>query len=144
MDGTRTRWSRRTKVLVTAAMVATVLGAWVLVPDDDPGALERARSVVEDRDSFETGADAAASLARAAQHLNDAIRECTAEAPGSLRCQALSSASGYTQVLATVVLTCTAPGRFEARTRAASYLARVAQITTEDAEVPEPPPLPEC
>lgn len=144
MDSSRTRWSGRTTVLVAAGVVVAALVALVLVPDDDREGLERAQSVVEDRGNFETGADAAASLARVAQHLNDAIRECTDETPGSLRCQALSSASGYTQVLATVVLTCTAPGRFEARTRTASYLERIAGITTAGSDVPEPPPLPEC
>lgn len=143
MFGADKQRSRR-NMLVVVVGVVSVLCALLLLPDEDPGPLERASSLVEDAERFETGAEAAATLARAAQHLNDAIRTCTEDAPGSLRCQAVSAASGYTQVLATLVLTCTAPGRFEARTRTAWYLQRVDSLTTNHSTVPEPPPLPDC
>lgn len=129
---------------MVGAVVVALLAALVLAPDDDPEPFERARSLLEDPQRFETGVEAAETLARAAQHLNDAIRNCRREAEHIARCRALSSASGYAQVLASVVLTCTAPGRFEARTRLASHLGRVDLVGAERATVPEPPPLPEC
>ena len=96
-----------------------------------------------DDTSFGTGIEAGETLARVAQHLERAVEACRRE-DGGISCQALSASLGYSQVLASWVLTCTAPGRYEARTRMAAYLEQVAAVAPDARRVPGPPPLPSC
>lgn len=127
--------------LAVATAVAT--GAVVVGSDADPSQLDQARALVASDDGFGTGLEAGETLARAAQHLEQELADCRRQRLGTT-CHALSAALGYAQVLAPWVLVCTAPGRHEARTRMASYLATVATVAPDAPEVPEPSPLPDC
>lgn len=142
--------SRRRRVVVpiavaaiVAAAVVTIIGA-MAVGGEDSSSLERARALVADPGRFDSGEEAATTLARVAQHLNDAVRDCTAAGDPVDRCEALSAASGYAQVLAVRTLTCTAPGRFEARTGMSTLLDLVARAGGTPDDPPDIPRLPEC
>lgn len=139
--------NRAARGLVVLGVVGALLllaAVLVLTGRDGTSPLGSARSLADDPSRFETGQEAAETFARIAQHLNRAIEECVARGPGTPRCEALSAASGYTQVLASVVLTCTAPGRHEARTRTAAYLGEVEEVGAGRSAPPDPPPLPHC
>jgi hypothetical protein len=137
--GTGTRWLIGVGVVVVASAVAAVL----VVRADDRSPFERAERLVADRTGFETGLEAGETIARVAQHLERAVAECRTEGEGAT-CQALSSALGWSQVLATWVLDCTDPGREEARARLAAYLEEVDAVASAAQRVPSPPELPAC
>lgn len=125
-------------------LVLALVGSGVLVVrDGDRAPLERARALVREDGGFDTGLEAGATLAKVAQHLEGAVEACRHGGP-RITCQSLSAALGYTQVMAALVLQCTAPGRFEARARTAAYLSKVAAVTPRSPRVPAPPPLPDC
>jgi hypothetical protein len=128
---------------VGAVVVASAAGAALVVVPDDRSAFERAEALVADRGRFDTGLEAGETIARVAQHLERAVAECRAEGAGTT-CQALSSALGWSQVLATWVLDCTDPGREEARARLAAYLEEVDAVAQAARRVPSPPELPVC
>lgn len=109
----------------------------------DRDGLEAAIAIAADDAEFGTGPEAGESFARIAQHVDDARADCDADADG-VRCDALAAASGYAQVLAARVLTCTAPGRFEARTAMLGLLEAIDSLGPDADEPPEPAPLPDC
>lgn len=109
----------------------------------DPSSFDRARGLLADERRFDTGLEAAETLAGAAQHLEGAVDVCRDEDRG-VRCQGLSAALGYAQVLAPWVLDCTDPGRHEARARMLRYLDTVDDLASDAPRVPGPPPLPSC
>jgi hypothetical protein len=136
---------RRRVAVAGAAVVVVVLAVFGVAAatrePSDPFA--QARDLLESGSGFETALEAGETLARVAQHLEQSVEECRAEARGT-SCQAIAAALGYTQVLATWVLDCTDPGRYEARTRMAAYLDEVAAVRSDDATTPSPPELPAC
>lgn len=126
--------------VLVAALALASLAIW---RDHDRPALDRARQLVARDTGFDSGLEAGETLARVAQHLGAAVDECR-DAERGASCPALSAALGYSQVLAAFVLECSAPGRFEARERMASYLEEVADVRHDSERVPGPPPLPAC
>lgn len=114
-----------------------------LVADRDRSPVDAARALVDDDAGFDTGLEAGQTLAKVAQHLERAVDECRAAERG-VACQALAGALGYAEVLASVVLHCTAPDRHEARTKMAVYLDDVVDTGVDAARVPVPPRLPSC
>lgn len=127
------RWA--VAVGLALALVTTACSS-----DHEP--LGSAIAIAEDDGAFGTGPEAGDSLARIAQHLEDARARCSADE--GARCAALGVASGYAQVLAARVLQCTAPGRFEARTGVLELLEAVDRMDDAATDLPEPPPLPDC
>lgn len=128
---------RRTVMALVICVAAAVPAC-----GSDQAPLDAATEIAADDDQFGNGPEAGESLARIAQHLDAARRDCDAgETPA--RCQSLAAASGYAQVLAVQVLRCTAPGRFEARQAMHELLVRVAAVGPGD-ETPVPAPLPDC
>lgn len=109
----------------------------------DAGGLDAAIDIADDDAAFGTGPEAGESFARIAQHVDAARADCDDDTDGT-RCDALAAASGYAQVLAVRVLTCTAPGRFEARTAMLDLLEAVESLGPDADEPPEPAPLPDC
>lgn len=116
----------------------------VVVNNRSADPLDAAIATVADADGFGTGLEAGESFARAASYLNEAFKQCTDDHGESTRCQAIASASGYVQVTAAVVLTCTAPGRFDARARVGEYLDTVEALDDDATEIPQPPTLVTC
>lgn len=133
--GVVTWWARLAAVMLGLMAMSTACSS-----DRDPVA--SAITIAEDDGAFGNGPEAGESLARIAQHLEDARTSCD-EADGA-RCAALGVASGYAQVLAAQVLQCTAPGRFEARVGMLELLEAVDGMAPDAADLPEPPPLPDC
>lgn len=128
----------RTRVLALAIAAAALAGC-----GSDAAPLDAAIDIADDEGEFGNGPEAGESFARIAQHLEDARAGCDAAVDGT-RCAGLAVASGYAQVLAARVLTCTAPGRFEARTAMRDLLVAVDQLEPDAAKPPEPAPLPDC
>jgi hypothetical protein len=133
--------------LVVVLVVVAVVGAGAarFVTRGSRDRLARAADLLDEPDRFDTGLEAGETLARVAELLLEDARRCRADHGAAPRCQAMSSASAVAQVFAVEVLDCTAPGRFEARTRMAGYLAAVATLGDgPGAEVPQPPAPPRC
>jgi len=133
--------------VVVVVAIGAVVAALVVLTRDDRSSLDRAIALVDaDEDHDGTGLEAGETLARVAQHLEDAVAQCRSDAGDGRdsRCTALAAALGYSQVLAAWVLDCTDPGRHEARTRLAAYLDAVAEVDADDRETPRPPRLPGC
>lgn len=134
------RPGRRLVLAALAAVVAALaISSFATWRDRDRSDLDRAQQLVSRDVGFDSGLEAGETLARVAQHLESAVDECRGAARGT-SCQALSSALGYSQVLAAFVLECPAPGRFEARERMADYLEEVAVVPRDSRRVPGPPP----
>jgi len=127
--------------VAAATIAALAFAAWLAVGRDTRPGLERAAELLDEPARFATGLQAGESLARAGQLLLDDARACRREHGSAVPCQARSSASAVAQVFAVAVLECSAPGRFEARTRLAAYLDEVAAA---DRAVPQPPAPPDC
>lgn len=146
-DGPGAPAGRRSAVrlgVLGLAVVVAVVGVGLVVggreADRDP--LVAARDEAADEDGFDTGIEAGETLARVAEHLNDAIRACDRDREGPT-CKALGAASGYVQVLAAHVVRCTAPGRFEARVSTLAVLDALAARAPDDPP-PTLPTLPDC
>lgn len=128
--------------LKRGVLVALVM--WMVTGcGSDQAPLEKALAIARDDSDFDSGPEAGESLARIAQHIEDAIDRCDVEVEGT-RCDALRVASGYAQVLAVQVLQCTAPGRFEARAGTLDLLVEIDDLEPDASDTPEPPPLPDC
>ncbi|MDQ1373838.1 MAG: hypothetical protein QOJ09_1176 [Actinomycetota bacterium] len=83
-------------------------------------------------------------MARVAGLLRDDGSACRRDrSRDDRRCQARAAAFGYTQVVAVAVLSCTAPGRFQARTATLRYLRAIERVGA-DGVLPTPPPPPRC
>lgn len=135
----RSTGRRAARIVALAVGVVAIAGS--CGTDEEP--LDAAISIASDAGEFGNGPEAGESLARIAQHVDDAIEACDAEVDGT-RCASLSVASGYAQVLAVQVLQCTAPGRFEARTGMLELLRAIEVVSPDSTSTPEPPPLPDC
>lgn len=123
----------------------TLVAALVIVSlscGSGTGPLEAAIEVAADDDQFGSGQEAGESLARIAQHLQVAGRECDTAESGA-RCSAINAANGYAQVLALRVLQCTAPGRFQARTAMLALLREI-EALEPTGDIPAPSALPDC
>ena len=131
----------RQRAIAAATVVALALAAWFAVGRDARPGLERAADLLDDPGRFDTGLESGETLARVGALLLDDARRCRDDHGPVVRCQARSSASAVAQVFAVEVLQCSAPGRFEARTRLAAYLDEVAAAGSA---VPEPPDPPSC
>ena len=119
--------------LAVAALVIVVVVA--VIGDDDAGVVQRALSQLDDDARFDTAYEAGDTFASIGGRLQE-----EGESRDSLP---LLSASAYAQVLAVRVLSCTAPGRFEARAALRELLEAVADLEPDD-PVPSPPSPPSC
>lgn len=118
----------RTLALTVAALVLVACGG------NDDSDLDAARSILRDRDRFDTGVEAGDAFAEVAVRLLEDARACDDD------CDVRFSAAAYARVLAVRVLGCTAPGRERAR---AGMLAHVEAIGDGE-EAPAAPPDPAC
>lgn len=116
---------------------AAILVATLAACAGDPGPVDAARGVLDDDDRFQTSFEAGDALAQIGGRLLEAGRTCHGG------CDALLSASAYSQILAVRVLDCTAPGRFEMRAALRAYLDAIEDLD-DDAPAPQPPKPPDC
>ena len=122
---------RLVALVVVAAVTVTACG-------DDPSRLEQAVEVLDDEDRCGTGEEAGEAMADVGALLQEEGTECRAADPDAPRCDALLAASAAAQVTAARIISCTAPGRFEARTALADHLRAV----DADPRAAGPPPAP--
>jgi len=102
-------------------------------------AIDEAGGILRDDGRFGTATEAGVSFGR----IGDILLEASEDCPDDANCEALRSATAYALVLARSVLTCTAPGRHDARRKMEAFLEAV-QDTSPDEPVPDSPRLPDC
>jgi hypothetical protein len=130
--------------VIRRALAALAVLALLAACGGDDGGVDAARDLAADADGWDSGDEAAATLARVTELLLDGARGCDGDdRAGGAACAARSAAAGYTEVLALLVLRCTAPDRFEARTELVRYLDDVLAMGADDLP-PSPPPPPAC
>lgn len=109
-----------------AVMVIGVLAART-VGDNDP--LRVAQALAADDDGFGSATQSGVTLTKVSERLESAGERCLASAkPGN--CDALFAGAGYSRVSAVGILTCTAPGIYDARVALRAYLERLADGDT--------------
>jgi 4-hydroxy-3-methylbut-2-en-1-yl diphosphate synthase IspG/GcpE len=128
-------------VAVLAVLAVIALGA---LRSDDRSGLERAVGIVDDAGHFSDAAKSSASLARISSLLLDDAKRCTPGPDVTVKtCQALYSATAYTQVLAAEVVRCPPAGRQDIRVAVRAYLRALVRVTPA-ADPPDPPRQPRC
>lgn len=124
-------------VLVAAVALAAVV---VLRGGSGSGRVDRAAAMLDDEDEFATSYEAADTLAKVGELLQAEGESCRGGSGDGDRCADLLAASAAAQVMAYRVLSCTAPGRFEARAAMAEHVDALA----DDRDPGEPPAPPTC
>jgi hypothetical protein len=117
------------RVVAIVAVVAALAGCGGGTDD-----FAAARRIVDDRGRFASGIDAGESFAEAGRLLLADAERCSGA------CDDRFSAAAHANVLALRVLGCTAPGREDARSAMARYLAAIAAGVRS----PTPPDAPSC
>jgi hypothetical protein len=133
---------RRLALVALAAAAASVTAVAVTTVHRRDDHVADAIAIASHDDDYDTGVEAGRTLARVASALNLGIRACDRDDEPD-RCAALGAASGYTQVVAAMVVRCTAPGRAEARASVLAVLEDLRARRPGDPP-PRPPPIPDC
>lgn len=130
-------------VVVLLALVVLAVG-FVGLRGRSGSGLERAVAIVDNPSRFTSGAKSSASLAQISQLLLDEAKGCTPSTEESAKtCQALYTATAYTQVLAAEVVRCPPAGRQDIRLTVRGYLRALLHVTPA-ADPPDPPTEPRC
>jgi hypothetical protein len=126
----------RARVLLVTVVVLAAIGLLVVVTQDGPDHLARARAELAADDAFARSSTAGEALLRASTELQRAGTDCDGERP---RCDRLLTAAAMARVSSVQLLDCRRPDIFAFRARFRLYLDALAA-----GDDPTPPPPPAC
>lgn len=137
------------RVITGAALVILVVAAAVgasmfLASSRSTDARSAAEARIRDTDNFVSGETAGDALARSAGDVLTMAEQCERDGGPPDRCTTYYAASAWLQVAAMNALTCTAPGRHDARRAALEVfdLVATAEHAPASADAPDLPPQP--
>jgi hypothetical protein len=117
------RGARLVLVVAIGLLALGVIASRTLGRDDPLG---EARSMAADDGGFESATRAGVTLTKISERLESAGDRCLTSRTRKQSCDAFFAAAGYSRVSAVGILSCTAPGIFDARATLRDYLERLA------------------
>lgn len=143
----RPRRRRLPRLIVAVLVAGAALVSWQSLRPR-PSALAVTRAALLDDHRFANGPTAGGTLASLSGRLIDDGKACQRRhGENDPRCRVRLSAAAYTRVTAFIVVRCTAPGVYRARTSLLQYIDAISVLDRRPlgtVAVPSPPSVPTC